>query len=400
MNRRLIAICVAVSTVCTLAAVLILSVSYGLKVPDNWGFRGFAAIFAFTFTWAGANLTWRRSRNAIGWLLLSVGVIAATQALLSEYSLFGIVGRDSALPGAVFAGWVVSWTWLAEMTIVGVFVLLLFPDGHFLSRRWRPVAWLGTLSAMAGMVALAFNAGPLNNAPFTNNPYPLFSDPQGTFFYRAMIGVATAAGAAAASLFVRYHRSRGVERQQLKWLAFEAIVLAIAVAVGSFDQTDKWASVFLIAAIALVPVMVGIAVLRYRLYDVDVVINRAIVYGLTTAAVGITFFAGIVVLQTALRPLTGGSQVAVAASTLLCFALVQPVGRRVQSWVDRRFYRSRYDAARTLDAFSLQLAGEVDLDAVAAELAAAVGTTMRPAHVSLWLRSVTIPGRAADRPEA
>ncbi len=116
-------------------------------------------------------------------------------------------------------------------------------------------------------------------------------------------------------------------------------------------------------------------------------INRAIVYGLTTATVGITFFAGIVVLQAALRPLTGGSQVAVAASTLLCFALAQPVGRRVQSWVDRRFYRSRYDAARTIDAFSLQLAGEVDLDAVGAELAAAVGTTMRPAHVSLWLRN-------------
>src|SRR5438445_1550271 len=121
------------------------------------------------------------------------------------------------------------------MTLVGVFVLLLFPDGHFLSRRWRAVAWLGSLGAVAGGFALAFNAGPLNNAPFANNPYPLFSDPQVTFFYRSMIGVALAAVGAAASLFVRYRRARGVERQQLKWLAFEAIVLAIAVAVGSFD---------------------------------------------------------------------------------------------------------------------------------------------------------------------
>ena len=387
MIRLIIIGSIVVSAACVLGALAILAISYGLPVPDSWGFRGFPAIFGVTFTWAGANLTMRRPKNAIGWLLLQVGVIAATQALLSEYSAFGIVGRTVPLPGATFAGWLVSWTWLVEVTSVVVFLLLLFPDGHFVSRRWRVFAWLGGISAVIGAFLLAFNSGPLNNAPFETNPFGLFDDPQSTLFYRAMIGVAAAAFGAAASLFVRYRRSRGVERQQLKWLAFEAIILAVAVAVGSFDQVDKWASIFLIVAMALVPVMVGIAVARYHLYDVDVVINRAIVYGLTSAAIAVTFFAGIVILQAALRPLTGGSEVAVAASTLLSFALFQPIGTRIQSAVDRRFYRSRYDAARTLDAFTSQLAGEVDLDAVGAELAAAVGTTLRPAHVSLWLRN-------------
>jgi hypothetical protein len=386
VTRLLIVGSIALSVVATGAAVVILVISHDLPAPDSWGFRGFEIVFAFTFTWAGANLTWRQPRNAIGRIFLAVGVLSSTLAFLSQYSFYGIVGRTSPLPGAVFAGWVVTWAWLGEMTMIGVFLLLLFPDGHFLSRRWRAVAWLGALSAIAGAFGLAFNAGPLNNAPYAINPFPLFDDPQITFFSRTMIGIALAAFLAASSLFVRYRRSRGVERQQLKWLAFEAIILAVAVTIGSFDQADKWASVFLIAAIALVPLMVGIAVLRYRLYDVDVVINRAIVYGLTSAAIAFTFFAGIVVLQAALRPLTGGSEIAVAGSTLLCFALFQPVGRRMQSAIDRRFYRSKYDAAVTLDAFTSRLAGEVDLDAVGAELAAAVGTTLRPSHVSLWLR--------------
>lgn len=386
MRRLLIAVSIVLSTTCTVAALVILASSHDLPVPDSWGFRGFATIFAFTFTWAGANLTWRRPKHAVGWVLLQVGVVSATQAFLAEYSIAGTLGRPTPLPGAVFAAWIVSWLWLTELTLVGGFLLSLFPDGHFLSWRWRIVAWFGAMSAVVGALALAFRAGPLMNATFADNPFPLYDDADQKWFYAAMGGVGLASLGGAASLFVRYRRSRGVERQQLKWLAFEAIILAVAVLVGSFDQTDKWASVFLIAAIALVPVMVGVAVLRYHLYDVDVVINRAIVYGLTTAAIGTTFFAGIVVLQALLRPLTGGSEVAVAASTLLCFALFQPVRRRVGSTVDRRFYRARYDAARTLDRFATELTGEVDLGAVRASLLAVVGETLQPSQASVWLR--------------
>jgi len=386
MRRTAIVIGVAVSAACTVAAVAILAVSFTLTLPDSWGFRGFPAIFAVTFTWVGAALAWRRPRNAVGWLLLSVGVVAATQVFLAEYAAFGIVGRSAPLVGAVFAGWLVSWIWLVEVTVVAVVLLSVFPDGRFVSPRWRAIAWLGSASAVVGAFALAFNAGPLNNAPFATNPYVLFDDPSIALFYRAMIGVALAALGAAVSLFVRYRRSQGVERQQLKWLAFEALVLAVAVVVGSFDQADKWASVFMIGAIALAPVMIGIAVLRYRLYDIDVLINRALVYGATTAAIGAAFFAGIVVLQSALRPLTGGSELAVAGSTLLCFALFQPVRRRAQSTIDRRFYRARYDAVRTLDLFASRLAEEVDLDTVRSDLVEAVQRSVQPTHASVWLR--------------
>lgn len=386
MTRAVIVASVVIAAACVAGALAIIAVSFGVAAPDSWGFRGFPALFAFTFTWAGANLAWRRPQNRISWLLLWVGVVSATQALLSEYSLYGIVGRPAALPGAVFAGWLVSWVWLTVAVLVSVFLLLLFPDGHTVSPRWRIFGWLGGLSAGAGALALAFTSGPLNNAPYAENPYGLVADPDVTLFYRCMIGVGIASAGAAASLVVRYRRSRGVERQQLKWLALEAVLIVIAVFVGSFDQADKWASVFLIGAIALAPVMVGVAVVRYHLYDVDVVINRAIVYGLTVAAIGVTFFAGIVVLQTALRPLTGGSEIAVAASTLLSVALFQPVGRRVRSAVDQRFYRSRYDASRTLDAFTDRLREEVDLDAVRADLVDAVRDTVQPAHASLWLR--------------
>ena len=384
--RPLIAGAVGVSALCTLAALAILASSFDLDVPDSWGFRGFPAIFAVTFTWTGANLAWRRPKNAVGWLLLWVGVVAGTQVLATEYAIVGIIGREAALPGAVFAGWLASWVWLSEVTIIGVFLLQLFPDGHFVSRRWRAVAWFGGLSATVGAFLLAFAAGPLNNAPYVNNPYALFGDLDFASFYKVMGGVALAGIGSAASLFVRYRRARGVERQQLKWLAFEAILIAIAVVVGSFDQADKWASVFLIGAMALAPVMIGVAVLRYRLYEIDAVINRAIVYGATTALIAVAFFAGIVVLQAILRPLTNGSEISVAVSTLASVALAQPLRARMQAVVDRRFYRSRYDAALTLDAFSDRLREEVDLDAVRADLVDAVRATVQPTHASVWLR--------------
>ena len=376
------------SAISTVAGLALLASSRDLQLPDSWGFRGFPAIFAVTFTWTGANLAWRRPKNAVGWLLLWVGAVAGTQVFVTEYSIVGVIGRDDPLPGAVFAGWVASWVWLTEVTIIAVFLLQLFPDGHFVSRRWRAIAWFGALSAFVGAFILAFSAGPLNNAPHLNNPYPLFDDPASRSFYFVMGGVALAGIGSAASLFVRYRRARGVERQQLKWLAFEAIVIATAVVVGSFYQSEKWPSIFLISAMALAPVMIGIAVFRYRLYEIDAVINRAIVYGATTALIALAFFAGIVVLQTVLRPFTSGSEIAVAVSTLVSVALAQPLRARIQGFVDRRFYRSRYDATRILDEFSVRLRDQVALDAVRADLLSAVRDTVQPAHASVWLREL------------
>jgi hypothetical protein len=204
----------------------------------------------------------------------------------------------------------------------------------------------------------------------------------------------------AVSMVVRLRRARGVERQQMKWFAYAAVVLAlvfVGTAIAFFSplraldpsariQPAMFGGVPIILGLIAVPIGTAVAILRYRLYDIDVLINRTLVYGLLTAALAATYFAGVIVLQTALRPLTGGSEVAVALSTLTVVALFAPLRRRIQASVDQRFYRSRYDAARTLDAFGAALRDEVDLDDVRADLVGVVGDTLRPAHVSLWLR--------------
>jgi hypothetical protein len=205
--------------------------------------------------------------------------------------------------------------------------------------------------------------------------------------YGALIACALVA---AWSLVVRFRAARGIERQQMKSFAFGGGLLAVGFLVGGgLQDQGKIGQVFFIVVLQVVPISVALSVLRYRLYDIDVLINRALVYGATTAAIAVAFFAGIVVLQAALRPVTGGSELAVAASTLLCFALFQPVRRRIQAGVDRRFYRSRYDAVRILDRFTEELAGEVDLGAVRVSLLAAVGETLQPSHASVWLRERT-----------
>ena len=390
-DRRLaVALIVALGSLCTLLGIVFLALSWSADIPDAWGFRGFTVLFAIGFGGVGANLAYRRPANRVGWVLLLAGTLSAIQIFVEEYAIFGVVGRATPLPGAVGAGWIESWMWLVGVALITTLTLLIFPDGRLVSPRWRIVVWLAALDAAAGVIGLAFAGGPLNNAPFIDNPYPLLGDFGGTLFFTSFAALAFVAAASAASLLVRYRRATGVERQQLKWLAFEAGLIAITVAITVFTQAYapdfKPAQVLFIVVIALMPVAIGIAVLRYRLYDIDVLINRALVYGATTAGIAVAFFVGIVVFQTILRPLTSGSEIAVAVSTLASVALAQPLRARMQGVVDRRFYRSRYDAARTLDAFSDQLRDEVDLDAVRADLVDAVRDAVQPAHASVWLR--------------
>ena len=376
------------------AGLALLAASFGIALPESWGFRGFTAIFAVMFGTLGALLVSAR-RSLIGWLLLVAGLLSGIQCFGEEYAIYGIVARPGSLPGSAYLGWLNSWIWVFIIALVGIFIPLLFPNGRFLSPRWRIVA-IATIAVSVFLASeLSITDGPLNNAPFVSNPFGVpgikgLDVVTGTPYPPFLIGyggMVACALAAIASVAVRFRRARGVERQQMKFLAFGGGILVLGFIAGAgLQQQGKVGQIFFIASLQIVPISVAIAVLRYRLYDIDVLINRTIVYVVTSAAIGITFFTGIVILQSALRPWTGGSELAVAASTLLCFALFQPVGRRVQSAVDRRFYRSRYDAGRTLDSFTSRLASEVDLDAVGAELADAVGTTLRPAHVSLWLR--------------
>jgi hypothetical protein len=376
----------AMTVALAIGGIVFLALSWDAPLPDSWGFRGYGIIHAIGFTTVGAVVALRRPANAIGWLLLGAGFISAVGSFGLEYSVYAIVGRAAPLPGGAFGAWLGSWTWVLFITGILPYLLLLFPDGRLPSARWWPVGWVAVAAMFATAAFMAFNPGPLQLAAQVNNPFtPL---PPSLVSPLAAIGIALgfpAMGGACWSLVLRFRRSTGVEREQIKWLALSAVPLAAA-GLASAVLPDKVGQVLFVFLLLSVPIAVGVAVLRYRLYDIDLLINRTLVYGATSAAIGATFFVGIIALQTLLRPLTAGSELSVAISTLASFALFQPIRRRVQDTVDRHFDRSRYDAARTLDAFADQLRDEVDLDDLRSNLLGAVQQTMAPTHASLWLR--------------
>jgi hypothetical protein len=267
-------------------------------------------------------------------------------------------------------------------------MFLLFPDGRLLGRRWRPVLWL-TAAAMLGIgVAPALAPGPMADAAVEGTVNPVGVAGVGPL----LDVVALAAGAAALvsmllgmlSLTLRFRRSRGVERLQLKWFVSAAVlfILACLAAFFVFPENDVPFGLLLIGTFAGIPIAAGVAILRYRLYDIDVVINRALVYGALTATLGAAYL--LIVLLVGLA--VGRSGFAVAVSTLAVAALFRPARARIQDAMDRRFYRRRYDAQQTLDAFGGRLRDEVDLEALTADLRGVVSETVQPAHVSVWLR--------------
>jgi hypothetical protein len=371
------------------AGAALILVSLDAAVPDNWGFRGSFDLLPLFLATPGLLVARRQPRNPIGWILLVAGLASGFGGFVQEYATRAVIIAPGSLPGAIVLAWIASWTWTFYAGPMLTLVPQLFPTGRPLGPRWVPLLWSGAAFIPVAFFLFALRPGPVENATFIDNPIAL----GGTLAeVRAALDgpisgfMALTVAASGTTLAVRFRRARGVERQQLKWVASSAMFAAIAFAIMVASNSAKPAQVLVIAAFMTIPVAIGIAILRYRLYDIDVLINRALVYGSTSAGIAIAFFAGIVVLQALLRPVTSGSEVAVAISTLASVVLFQPLRSRVQSAVDRRFYRSRYDAARTLDAFSVRLRDEVDLDAVRADLVRAVHETVQPAHASVWLR--------------
>jgi len=351
----------------------------------SWGFRGFGLINAIGFTLIGAIVAIRRPRNLIGRFLLANGVFWALTELEFEYAVYALVGRASPLPGGMLAAWLCSWQWTINVGLYPV-LFVIFPDGRISTRARQAV--VGACATVTVLLAFEFavRPGPLQLTAFVDNPFtPVPRSLIDATGFAALAITFPAVLVAAGMLIQRFRRSAGIERQQLKWLALAAIPV---VTIGPLSGVVPGKPIQVLGSVVqlAMPAAIAIAILRHRLYDVDVLINRALVYGATTAGIALAFFAGIVVLQAVLRPLTSGSELAVAASTLISFALFQPLRRRFQSAVDRRFYRSRYNAARTLDAFSVRLRDEVDLDAVRGDLIDAVHRTVQPAQASLWLR--------------
>ncbi|RZT16809.1 hypothetical protein EV649_4342 [Kribbella sp. VKM Ac-2569] len=351
------------------------------------------------FALVGALVASRQPANAVGWLLLVAAVALGLDTLTTVYA-----GRSSS-PGAEWAGWLNSWLLFVWLYLPALFLALVFPSGRLLSRRWRIVVGLGIGAVAANVVGAAFAPGVLEipaDRPI-QNPLGVEGAVGSALSWLSGVGELLAAGTlvlGGLSLVLRLRRSRGRERQQVTWFAYVCIlalapfvVLALVSLVGG-DEFPPWLDVVAVVAwwslvfllLVGLPSAIGIAILRHQLYGIDVVIHRTLVYGALTLTLGTSYLGSVLLLQLVLNPLTQGSDLAVAMSTLTVAALFRPVRSRIQALVDRRFFRRRYDAARTLEAFGSRLRDQLDVDALGNDLRAVVRDTMQPAHVTLWLR--------------
>jgi MFS family permease len=333
-----------------------------------------ALVFVVDFATVGALLAWKRPGNPIGWLLSATGLayaVGVSSVLLAHF--------PRTLTLAIWLGWV----FLLGIGLCG-FVVLLFPTGQLPSRRWRPVAWAAGAGLAGWVLGSTFAPTILSYSPSIRNPAGL-TGPAGNIFKIIGLGgelLIPATGLAAVlSLAFRYRRASTAERAQLKWLVY-AGALVVAAALAGAPAANNLQNAILSGAVALVPVAIGIAVLRYRLYDIDRIISRTLAYAIVTGLL-VGIYAGLVLLTT--QVFRVHTPVAVAAATLAAAALFNPVRRRVQKAVDRRFNRARYDADQTVAAFAARLKDAVDLDAVRDDLASVVTTALEPAHVSMWM---------------
>jgi hypothetical protein len=379
----------------------LLSAANGNLLPNL--LEGVALLLAFTaFMVMGALIVAHQPSNAIGWIFSAIGLLTATGGLAQEYAEYAYITRPGSLPGAILTVWYSLWWWYPTMFLTLVFTLFFFPTGRLLSRRWRPAFWLAATTTGAITMLAALSPGlDLDEDHAVRNPIGIgwVEDVEkGAVGAGLFVLLSVSLVAALASLVLRFRRSHGEERQQLKWFTYAGALLLL-VPLGDFIPNANLSTAVFGLLIAFLPVAAGIAILRYRLYDIDRIINRTLVYGLLTALLG-AVYAGVVLV---LGQLSGGIGTkppswAVAGATLAVAALFQPARHRIQiqAVVDRRFNRRKYNAAKTIQAFSTRLRDQVDLGTLSTELVAVVDQTMQPTRVSLWLRPS--PNHSSDTP--
>ena len=362
------------------------------------------AVLTMAFSVVGALVAAHRPDNLIGWIFCAAALFQGLANFGYEYATYALDTRPGSLPLGAVMSWVGNWIWAPGLGLILVFLPLLFPDGRPPSRRWRPVAWLGAASIGMIVVPTMILLWPDRGAELMRPQGPAEQGGSHALFVVIVFAgfplMLLAGLAAVVSLFVRFRRARGAERQQIKWFASAAALTLVFTFV--FEQATNAEGGLLPSILATlsvllvpsIPVATGIAILRYRLYDIDLIINRTLVYGALTASLVLVYLGSVVGLQYVFRALTGGSsQLVVVASTLVIAALFSPLRRRIQGVVDRRFYRRKYDAAKTLGAFSARLRDETDLEALSGELVNVVRETVQPERASLWLRP---PDRGED----
>jgi hypothetical protein len=343
----------------------------------------------------GAFIVSHRPKNAVGWVLCGMGFVFEVLAFARAYADYTLFAHPDLLPGGEVMNSLDPWTVGPSLLLGAVLLFLLFPDGKLpeavelaaapVNRMWRGVVWMAVCgAALLTLWWVTWPGGTVEVLGKFGGAILLLS------FVVSVI-----------SVFLRLQSAEGRERQQIKWFAYGAAVFlgAYFILQAAGDQIGGWIGwwavfVVMVTALLVIPVTVGIAILRYRLYDIDVIINRTLVYGSLTVMLALVYFGGVTVTQALFTALTGQEeqpQLAIVVSTLLIAALFTPLRRRIQSLIDRRFYRSKYDARKTLEAFSTKLKNETDLESLNNDLVGVVRETMQPAHVSLWLRPNTLP---------
>ncbi len=347
------------------------------------------------FPTVGALVASRRPENPIGWIFCGGGLVNVVQDFALRYADYTLYAQHGALPGGRYMAWISSWVGSSSLMVLAVLLFLLFPNGRLPSRRWRPVVWMAVGGGVIVALAVALRPGALDTHSIAN---PLgFGGGIGSVLQvlgnvgGALVPVSLLASVT--SLILRLRGARGDERQQLKWFVYAAVLMVGGVAGSLVFSTGRASSIawfMVILGFMVLPICTGIAILKYRLYDIDRIINRTLVYGALTATLVLVYLGGVVMLQGTFRAFTGGdSTLAVVASTLAIAALFGPLRRGIQAFIDRRFYRKKYDAAKTLATFSARLRDETDLAALGDDLIDVVRETVQPDHVSLWLRHPT-----------
>jgi hypothetical protein len=370
---------------------LVLNLSHP-EVPIN-PFWEVDTLIALGFSPVGAVIVSRSSpKNLIGWLFCATGLLWGVTHISTQYARYALLAVPGSLPAGEAAAWMMSWVWVPAAGLA-VFVFLLFPDGRLPSRRWSWFFWLSLILILAGAILQVLAPGEVWDVGGIYNPLGVEGLPNVWKLIQTL--VFTLMFISVASLFVRRVRARGIERQQLKWFTYSA-TLAISGAILTYTISEvtgalwlEWAGyVVLVVGLIGLPISMGIAILRYRLYEIDLIINRTLVYGLLTATLALFYFGSITALQYLFRLLTGqGDTLAIVATTLVIAALFNPLRRRIQAFIDRSFYRRKYDAAKTLEEFGAKLRDETDLERISEDLVEVVDETMQPVHVSVILRS-------------
>jgi hypothetical protein len=407
-SARWVAWAVFVTTCAIWAAALLLDwITRGVSSRDDLGPYDIVGLVVVTvllaFPATGLVIATRRPATPIGWLLLAVGLGWGLLLVSTGYADYGLLAHPGSLPAADVVAAVGGAVWATPVGLLGTFLLLLFPNGHLPGQRWRWVAYAAALLIATTTVVSLVQPGGMRDAGYPDTPNPLGIESLAGLLdivEFVVVPLALTMVASAVSLVVRFRRSGAIERQQIKWLAAAATTATALYAAGLFASGvfgsstgpeplwQRIAEDAFLGSFALIPISIGVAVLRHRLYGIDVIIRKTLVYAALVGCLAILYLGGVFAIQAAVRTVSGQSgTLAVTVSTLLVAVAFQPLRARIQRVVDHRFYRARYDAARTLEAFSGRLREQVEIETVSGEVLAVVRQTLQPAHVSLWLRS-------------